>query len=283
MVNRFVLVMIVFITASGAWRAASAHGGKPTPRAKASSADHGRFDQSAWDSILREHVDARGLVDYVGIKNAPLFRKYIASLATASADKLVDDDDRLAFWINAYNALTIQAVLQTLPADRSTWSQYHITEQKVGGLSIWKGIRSDVGGGRWTLDDIEHKILRKQVGLRDPRIHVALVCAARGCPPLWNRAYTGRDIKNQLAASMTRFVSNPKQCIVDAGKRRIAISKVFKWYGGDFVDRKFMPHASSIAKFLAPYVTDASQTRALGSGSWSLTYFDYDWKLNIQQ
>jgi Protein of unknown function, DUF547 len=252
------------------------------PVAKAVSG-HGRFDHSMWDAVLRKSVDDGGLVDYSGIKASRAFRDYLASLSAASADALIDDRDRLAFWINAYNALTIQAVLQTLPPDRSAWPDYRITEQKVGGKSLWKGIRFDVGGGRWTLDEIEHNILRKKDGLRDPRIHVALVCAARGCPPLWNRAFTGDKIDDQLAAAMKRFVSTPKQCAIDVDRRAIRISKVFEWYGSDFLDNKFTPHAASIPKFLAAYVVDEPVAKALLEGTWDVTYVEYDWKLNIQR
>ena len=263
MVKQLVLVMIAGVANAAALQATSVRAEEPTRREQVSAPDHGRFDHSTWDSVLREHVNVRGLVDYAGIKESPLFHKYLASLEAASADKLVDDRDKLAFWIDAYNALTIQAVLKTLPADQSTWPAYRINEQEIRGKSIWKGIRFDVGGGRWTLDDIEHKILREQDGLRDPRIHVVLVCAARGCPPLWNRAYAGGEINDHLASAMTRFVSNPMQCIVDTKQREIRISKVFEWYGGDFVDAKFTPHAASIPKFLASYVTDDVKAKAL--------------------
>jgi len=151
----------------------------------AATTDHGaglagvRFDHSLWDAILQKCVNEGGRVNYAEIKASEAFPKYLAKLKATNASDLVDDQDRLAFWINAYNALTIQGVLQTLPADESQWPDYRITDQKVHGKSLWKGMRFDVGGGERTLDGIEHGILRKQDGLRDPRIHVALVCAAR--------------------------------------------------------------------------------------------------------
>ena len=107
------------------------------------------------------------------------------------------------------------------------------------------------------------------------------MCAARSCPPLWNRAYTGDEIEEQLSAAMRRFVVDPKQCRIDVARREIRISKVFEWYGADFVDKKFAPHADSIAAFLAPYVPDEEVREALLSGTWNLTHFDYDWSLNI--
>lgn len=268
------------------WVAVVAMGGAPVTCAGAddvSAAGTARLDHGLWDAVLRQHVTDRGLVDYAGIKASSAFDEYVKQLQATTASALVDDDDRLAFWINAYNALTVKAVLQTLPPERGLWAAYKITEQKIEGESLWKGIRFEVGGGRWTLDEIEHEILRKQDGLRDPRIHVALVCAARGCPPLWNRAYSGATVRQQLSAGMMRFVSNPSQCTVDVARRTVKISKVFQWYGGDFVSEKFTPHAESVPRFLAGYFEDASTAAGLRSGSWTVTYFDYDWSLNLQQ
>ncbi len=279
----FVFVMVICVANTGALRATTVRAEDPMQRGQDTAPDQRRFDHSHWDAVLTQHVDDHGRVNYSGIRDSRLFREYLANLEATPADQLIDDRDRLAFWINAYNALTIQAVLATLPADRSQWPDYRITEQKAKGKSIWKGMPFNVGGGRWTLDEIEHSILRKQDGLRDPRIHVALVCAARGCPPLWNRAYTGDQIDDQLVATMNRFVSNPRQCLIDLKRRSIRISKVFEWYGADFVDGKFMPHAASIPEFLASYVTDNAVAQALLASRWKVTYFDYDWKLNTQR
>ena len=94
---------------------------------------------------------------------------------------------------------------------------------------------------------------------------------------------TGRDVKDQLAAAMRRFVSNPEKCNIDVLRRVIRISKVFEWYGGDFADTNFVPNAASIPTFLADYVADDATSTALRSGSWKVTYFDYEWALNIQR
>ena len=241
------------------------------------------FDHGSWNEVLGKFVDDRGLVNYAGIAESAAFREYLKRLADFNAAALKDDGVRLAFWINAYNALTIRAVLRTLGGDRAKWSEYSILDQKIDGQSLWKGMSFDVGGGRWTLDAIEHEILRKRDGLRDPRIHVALVCAAGSCPPLWNRAYLGREVKEQLAAAMRRFVSDPRQCAIDGKKRTIRISRVFDWYAADFTDPRFSPRAESIPAFLARSVDDAALARSLRTGDWRVEYFEYNWKLNLQR
>ncbi|MCB9853934.1 MAG: DUF547 domain-containing protein [Phycisphaerales bacterium] len=236
-----------------------------------------------WDGVLQSHVNDLGRVDYAGIASDDRFARYLELLGSTNAGGLAGNDDRLAFWINAYNALTIRAVLDTLPNDETAWPDYRIIDQKVNGKSLWKGRVFDVGGERRTLDEIEHEILRKRDGLRDPRIHVALVCAARGCPLLWNRAYTGANVRNQLADAMRRFANDPRQFEWDEARNSIRASRILEWYGVDFTDLKFIPHSETIASFVANYVDDATAARGLRGFRGEMTFNEYDWRLNIQQ
>lgn len=236
-----------------------------------------------WDAVLQTHVNDQGRVDYAGISKDERFGKYIEQLKATNASALPGNDDRLAFWINAYNALTIRAVLDTLPKDEKAWSEYKIIDQKVGGKSLWKGRTFDVGGEHRTLDEIEHEILRKRDGLRDPRIHVALVCAARGCPKLWNRAYWGDSVQIQLVDAMGRFANDPRQLDWDAARGVVKASKILEWYGTDFTDAKFWPHADSIGKFMADYVADKDLAVLLSAYTGEFMFNEYDWRLNLQQ
>ncbi len=263
-------------------------GGRPAPptstqRSFAEHWDKSEFDHRLWDNALRRHVSELGLVDYAKLRGDRDFREYVFRLSRTDAAGLADDRQRLAFWINAYNALTIRAVLDSLPADPRDWAGYRISEQQVGGKSIWKGLTFTVGGGEWTLDGIEHGILRKKRGLRDPRIHVALVCAARGCPPLWNRAYDPKHVDRQLTQAMGRFVGDRRHCRIDLAARKIEINKVFDWYASDFTNPRFTPHAGSMPAFLAEYVSDPAQAKSLATGAWRIEYLEYDWRLNLRQ
>ena len=243
--------------------------------------DRSAFDHALWDAVVREHVNDQGLVDYARVAADARFNEYLYRLANTDAADLADDAQRLAFWINAYNALTIKAVLETLPDDRARWSDYSIKKQSVGGKNIWQGLEFQVGGGNRTLDEIEHEILRKQDGLRDPRIHLVLVCAARGCPKLWNRAYDPRRIDEQLSDAVRRYVKDPRQFRIDESSRALTLTQVFEWYGKDFTSPDFSPNAPTIPAFLAKYIPDPPLTRALNLEVWRVKYFDYDWSLNL--
>jgi hypothetical protein len=245
--------------------------------------DHRNFSHELWDRALQRHVTAEGLVDYASLVTDAAFREYLFRLAHTEPEGLGSDEDRLAFWINAYNALTVQGVLETLPDERSAWPEYSVSEQRIGGKSFWRGLLFLVGGRRYSLDRIEHQILRKEKGLRDPRIHVALVCAARGCPPLWNHAYEARHIREQLAAAMRRYVSDPRQCRFDIDKRIVTLSRIFEWYGGDFTANGFSPRADSVPAFLSGYVEDLVLAESLRTDKWRVRYLaSYGWKLNLK-
>lgn len=240
------------------------------------------IDHGLWDALLTAHVDDSGRVDYAAMARDERLDQYLDRLKSTRAEGLSDADARLAFWINAYNALTVRAVLDTLPAAPSKWPEYKISEQKVDGKSLWKGRRFDVGGERRTLDEIEHEILRKRDGLRDPRMHAALVCAARGCPHLWNRAYMGGKVRDQLADAMRRFANDPGQVRWGAATKTLHVSKILDWYGSDFTNSKFSPHAESIGKFLAEHVEDEALAERLRAFDGAMQFNEYDWRLNIQ-
>lgn len=239
------------------------------------------FDHGLWDAVLQKHVNDQGLVDYGAIGEDARFREYLFRLANTDAAGLADDRQRLAFWINAYNALTIKAVLETLPKDRARWSSYSIKDQTIGGKTIWQALRFQVGGGTWTLDQIEHEILGGEAFHHDPRTHLVIVCAARGCPKLWNRAYDPRHIDKQLSGAVLRNVEDPDQFQIDESNRTLKLNKVFKWYGEDFSSPDASPNAPTVPAFLGKYIPDPPLTRSMTQDVWKLEYSDYDWKLNI--
>lgn len=254
---------------------------QPREQSFAATWNRGAFDHGLWDAVLQQHVTEQGLVDYGAIRGDDRFSEYLYRLANTDAAGLSDDSQRLAFWINAYNALTIKAVLETLPDDRSKWSEYSIKDQTVGDKNIWTGLRFRVGGGTWTLDQIEHDILGGKGVHRDPRTHLVIVCAARGCPRLWNRAYDPKNIDDQLSGAVQRFVHDPNQFQIDESNRTLKLNKVFKWYGNDFSSPESAPNAPTVPAFLGKYIPDPPLTRSMTQDVWKLEYSDYDWKLNI--
>ncbi len=234
-----------------------------------------------WDALARRHVDAQGRVDYGALRDAPSFGRLVASLATFDPATLNDDAARLAFWINAYNVLTIHGVLERLPTDRAAWPAWKPTSIEVDGKSFWKGVSFRVANRSLTLDAIEHDVIRGDRRFRDPRIHVALVCAARSCPPLLNRAYVGPRLDEQLDARMRHELTSPARTEW-RGARTVRLSKVFEWYRADFTSAAFAPRADTLGAFLARYVAEPARARALAGGTCTIEFREYDWRLNLR-
>ena len=177
------------------------------------------FDHSKFDKILKAYVDPEGRVDYNGIAVDDTFHEYITSLKNAKADSL-SRDGQFAFWINAYNAVTIDKVIKWKP-------KKSVRETFVPG--VWTGTKfftsrqHTVAGQSLSQDDIEHEILRKR--FKDPRIHFALNCASHSCPPI--RIYTPGIINSQLDLAAKNFINN--ETIVDMQTGIVNTSKIFQW------------------------------------------------------
>jgi len=225
-----------------------------------------RFDQAPFDRLLRDHV-SDGAVDYDAFATSRVFPAYLDSYAAFDPAGL-GPPERLAFWINAYNALTIDLINR---------HQERRSIRKIGGPWDIRFIR--IGGRTYSLDDIEHEIIRKE--FREPRIHFALVCAAKGCPPLRAEAYRGADLEAQLDDQALTFLTRtPSKNRVDVARRTAHLSPIFKFrdYERDFGGTK-----ASIGKFVAGYLRRAglaAEAALLETGDFSLKYTDYDWSLN---
>lgn len=224
------------------------------------------YDHShgALDAILKARVSA-GLVDYAGLKaeRAPLdaYLTEAGSVPMATFQQW-SKDEQLAFLINVYNGATLQLIIDGYPVD---------SIKSLGGLvkSPWAKESVLLFGKKISLDTLEHKIIRKNY--TEPRIHFALVCAAMGCPPLRNEAYQGARLEEQLEAQTKEFLTTPEKNRVDAEKKVVWLSPIFKWYGEDF-----QTGGGALLAYLAPYL---GQTSLDG---YDVEYTDYDWALNEQ-
>lgn len=229
-------------------------------------------DHSSFDALLRKYVDDRGLVAYARWKASAddlrALDDYLARAGCVDLKKPAAKPAQLAYWINLYNALTLKGILREYPT-----SSIRNHTAKLGGYNIWKDLLIWVDGQQLSLDAIEHSILRK---MREPRIHLAVVCASRGCPPLRNRGYSAEGFDEQLTANGRQFLARPENLRADSGSMEVCVSKLFEWYGTDFA------------------ATPAGQLRALApmlpaGMEWvtrpgvRVCYLDYDWSLNDQQ
>lgn len=218
-----------------------------------------------WDKLLKTHVED-GRVDYLGFKNdEEKLDGYLAALAAVSPETL-DRDSRLAFYINAYNSYTVKLILANF-----TKGQPVKSIKKIGGLftSPWSIRFADLGGRTISLDAIEHEIIRPQ--FQDPRVHFAVNCASKGCPPLMDRAYTGESLDQQLDMNTRTFLNTPGN--TQFRENTLYVSKIFRWFAEDFND--------DIIGFVRHYASTELLDRInAAEASVQVKYLDYDWSLN---
>jgi len=228
------------------------------------------IDHRTWDALLRQFVDGRGLVDYAAWRaSSQAMQDLDDYLQALSSARISSDDDRaatLAFWINAYNALTIKGILREYPT-----SSIRNHTSRFLGYNIWKDLRLWVDGKPRSLDQIEHDILRKS---REPRIHFAIVCASLGCPRLRNEAYIPARLEDQLADNARDFFADTRRFQVDAQQKIVRVSPILDWFGEDF-GRDLTERMRTIAPFLAE-----DGRRAALDPHVTVEFLDYDWALN---
>ena len=227
----------------------------------------GVFSHEQYDQVLQKYVDSQGRVDYSALKSdSQNLYSYLDLLAVASPDDLPTLQDKLVFWINAYNALTIKGVLDHYP----TKSVRKV--KPIGGF--FRRIKFQVGRQTYTLYDIEHEVIRSNFG--EPRIHFALVCASAGCPILENRAFLPDTLQEQLDNGAAKFINNPEKVRLDRKNRVLYLSKIFEWYAEDFEQTH-----DSVIDFVAEYLPE-EDVAFLKRKDVSVQYLKYDWSLNDQ-
>lgn len=232
-----------------------------------------QIDHAAWDRLLRAYVDDRGNVDYAGWKRSPeargMLERYLQQLSHADPSRPAQRPAQLAFWINAYNALTVYGILREYP---TTSIRNHTA--RLFGYNIWKDLLLYVGGQPYSLDTIEHQILRK---MGEPRIHFAIVCASRSCPPLRNEAYTAERLDEQLSDNARRFFASPVGFRYVPAERTMYVTSILKWFGEDFGAGQ----AEQLRR-IAPFLPTEAARQAALRGDVNVAYLDYDWSLNDQ-
>lgn len=206
-----------------------------------------------WDSLLQKHVDDDGRVDYRAFKaDQPALDSFLQLLSTHPPLPEWPKEEQMAFWINAYNAFTIDLILDHYPVS---------SIMRLDGGKTWDVRRIPIGGKKYSLNQIENDILRPR--FKDPRIHFAINCAARSCPPLLNRAYTAAQLDSLLDARTRAFINN--SAYNSLGAKSVKISRIFEWYAADF---------GGVIGFLNRYSDKKIRSSAV------VQYQEYDWGLN---
>eukprot|EP01094_Clydonella_sp_ATCC50884_P000341 TRINITY_DN10267_c0_g1_i1.p1 TRINITY_DN10267_c0_g1~~TRINITY_DN10267_c0_g1_i1.p1 ORF type:complete len:520 (+),score=191.95 TRINITY_DN10267_c0_g1_i1:33-1592(+) len=240
-------------------------------------------------ALYDEHLSPDGkVVDYAGIARSEGFRRYALMTTRLQRTDLssLSREERMAFFINIYNALVIHAYVEKGPP-RTSWQR----------LRFFTRMSYKIGGQNFSLNDIEHGVLRgnRRFGLAlyppfhngdpradlvikdvDPRLHFALVCGAKGCPPI--KTYNAAQLNDQLEdAALAFFAGDSVE--YNEKRNRLRVSMILKWYGGDFG-----PNEKAVGAFVAKYVTEAEKKAAIEAGmqrsGFKISYFDYDWEVN---
>ena len=211
------------------------------------------FNHNLWDSLLKTHVSNNGNVNYRAFKkDKTSLNQYINQLSQNTPNNNWTKNDVLAYWINAYNALTIDLIIRNYPLKsikdiKDPWGQ-----------KIWK-----LGNKWYDLNEIEHQILRK---MDEPRIHFVIVCASFSCPKLQNFAFTATDLETQLTESTKAFLADTDRNIIT--ENELKISRIFQWFTKDF------KQYGSVVDFVNTYTEININPKA------KTTYLDYNWDLN---
>lgn len=244
------------------------------------------FDHShaAWTALLKKHVrllrnGQASQVRYAGMAaDRAALKAYLGVLSGVGAQAFAgfSKAQQQAFLMNAYNAFTVELILTKYPALESI--------KDLGSLlsNPWKPKWIELLGGKVSLDDIEHGMLRKRGVYDDPRVHFAVNCASIGCPMLREEAFVAERLEAQLEEQALRFMSDRTRNRLNDAAGKLELSKIFDWYGEDFT----LGHKGigSLKAWAAKYASQLAATPAgqdkLRAGSFDIGFLDYDWKLN---
>ncbi|MDO6745435.1 DUF547 domain-containing protein [Tenacibaculum soleae] len=213
---------------------------------------------SILNDLLNKHVTNKGVVNYKTFKKEETkLDTYLEYLNKTTPQKNWSASKTKAFWVNAYNAYTIKLILKHYPLKS-------ILNIKKRGKDAWNIAFAKVGGKTYTLNFIEHKILRKNYN--DPKIHVGVNCASISCPKLGNFAFTEANYKSKTEKLIKNFINDTSRNKIS--KNKVQLSKIFEWFKDDFTKK------GSLIDFLNKYSTIKINKNA------KIKFLEYNWNLN---
>jgi hypothetical protein len=226
------------------------------------------YSYNAWTALLRKHVNAEGLVDYKGfIKDKDQLQAFLDELSSKPPASDWTTNDKIAYWLNAYNAFTVKLIVDHYPV--KSIKDLGPKHQIIFINTPWDKRFFKIGGKTMTLNRIEHRILRRK--FREPRIHFALNCASMSCPKLRREAYVGSKLDEQLTDQGNDFLRDKTKNKPD--KEHPKLSAIFDFYGKDM--KKWS------GKSLIDYINPFSPVKI--NADVDIEYLDYDWSLNEQK
>jgi len=220
-----------------------------------------RVSHEIWNQIVRAGV-RDGLVDYPSIQAGGELDRYLAELNRIDPTKLSSREDRMAFWINAYNAFAVKGIIDGY-SPMTLWGRYR--------YFIGRDYR--VGGATINLYDLERRVLIEQ--FHEPLVHFAIVCASASCPKLQSWAYQPDQLGRQLDVAAKSFINDPTRNRFDRRQKLASLSMIFKWFESDFSHA-----AGSVLAYVARHIEDPELAEELKQPGYRVEYLEYDWSLN---
>ena len=229
------------------------------------------FDFADWGVLLKKYVNHEILngtplntIDYEELGSDPVFANLLSDLKLFIPSQLKTHEEKLAFWINVYNVFAVKIVTKHYPLK---------SIKDIGSLfnPVWKHKVGAIDGKKYSLDKIEHQILRK---MGEPRVHVAIVCASISCPDLAMDVFRPEKLNEQLDSQVRNFLFNPRKGMkLDADNKTVYLSSIFDWFKEDFESY------GGVLKFIEPYIKQKDR-QILNSSSLRVLYLKYNWQLN---
>ncbi len=239
------------------------------------------INYSEYDRLTRKYVDARGLVNYNGLKSElGALKGFIDQISEVSPhshpQQFKDGGEQLRYWMTAYNAWVLYIAASEYPSRSALWNF----------VGLFRNRTIKLGGKELGLEDLEHKIIR--AGYREPRIHFYINCAAFSCPALWQGAIAQGKTWDVLEQAAKRFINDTKHVKYDAAAKRLYLSKIFDWFKDDFLthlkEKRNLqnPH---IAQYILLYLEGPARAELEKTplSELSVRYFSYDKSLNEQK
>jgi Protein of unknown function, DUF547 len=246
--------------------------------AASAAAQEQGLDYAPWDRLLKKFVTEKGRVDYGALQANPAdLNQYVEQIAVRSPISHPNDfptrSSQLAYWINAYNALVVKAVVENWPTK---------SVRNLGKLySFFWGRKFVAGGKQYTLNNIED-VLRKN--LTEPRIHFAIVCASNSCPRLQREAYTPENTERLLDEAARLYVNEPRNLKIDVAHNRVTLPKILGHYHEDF-ENYVRAHKATVTgqpqvDYIRPYTNPANRALLDQLRNPKVDHFGYDWGIN---